>query len=214
MTDYPSAFRSFPRRIAGSGYEIALKEKLGAEEISRAVSCERHWGFSVDRNAKKLIGEDLRQEYRFLSDSVLKASSTNMYDNANVALERFIDNNPFLKSWWKWWEARRSHVFRAFKPGFNVAKSNLAEVHHSRWHHITAENLPLIQACREDVAESVKLKSRLEGYQVGAYKGGRGPSPTDPQRRRHLDQKKQAEAFCAELDDYVEREEELQLRKP
>ena len=197
----------------GGGFWASLKEKLGAEEISRAVSCERHWGFSVDRNAKKLIGGDLRQEYRFLSDSVLKASTMNMYDKAKIALERFIDNNPFLNSWWKWWEARRSHVFRAFKPGFNVAKSNLAEVDHSRWHHISAENLSLIQACREDVAESVKLKSRLEGYQDGAYKGGRGPSTTDLQRRRHLDQKKQAETFCKELDDFVERGEDLQLRE-
>lgn len=54
-----------------------------------------------------------------------------MYDKAKVELEKFIDKNPFLSNWWKWWDARRSHVFRAFKPGFNVAKSNLAGVHHS-----------------------------------------------------------------------------------
>ncbi|CAB3979812.1 Hypothetical predicted protein [Paramuricea clavata] len=126
----------------------------------------------------------------FLSLILLKASTKNMYDKAKAALEKFIDNNPFLNNWWKWWEARRSHVFRAFKPGFNVAKSNLAEVHHSRSHHIGAENLTLIQACREDVAESVKLKRRVE------------------------DQKKQAEAFCKELDDYVEKGEDLQLREP
>ncbi|CAB4027945.1 Hypothetical predicted protein [Paramuricea clavata] len=172
------------------GGGASLQEQLGTEEINRAVSCERHWGFSVDRNAKKLIGEDLRKKYRFLSDSVLKASTKNMYDKAKAALEKFIDNNPFLNNWWKCWEARRSHVFRAFKRGFNVAKSNLAEVHNSRWYHIGVENLTLIQACRKDVAESVKLKRRVEGYEVGAYKGGRGPSVVDLQRRRHVDQKK------------------------
>ena len=71
----------------------------------------------------------------------------------------------------------------------------------------------MIQACREDVAESVKLESRLEGYQDGAYKGGRGPSTTDLQRRRHLDQKKQAEVFSRKLDDFVERGEDLQLQE-
>ncbi|CAB4001638.1 Hypothetical predicted protein [Paramuricea clavata] len=160
----------------GGGFWASLQEQLGTEEINRAVSCDRHWGFSVDRNAKKLIGEDLRKEYRFLSDSVLKASTKNMYDKAKAALEKFIDNNPFLNNWWKWWEA---------------------------------QNLTLIQACREDVAESVKLKRRVEGYEVGAYKGGRGPSVADLQRRRHVDQKKQAEAFCKELDDYVEKGEDL-----
>ena len=89
----------------GGGFWASLKEKLGAEEISQAISCECHWGFSVDRNAKKLIGEDFKQEYCFLSDSVLKGSTMNMYGKAKIALERFIENNPFLNSWWKWWEA-------------------------------------------------------------------------------------------------------------
>ena len=106
-------------------------------------------GFSVDRNANKLIGEDVKEECKFLCSTVLKSSTRNMYDKAKVELEKFIDKHPFLSNWWKWWDARRSHVFRAFKPGFNVAKSNLAEVHHSRWHHISTENLTLIQACRE-----------------------------------------------------------------
>ena len=72
----------------------------------------------------------------------------------------------------------------------------------------------MIQACGEDVAESVKLKRRLEGYQMGAYKGGRGPSAGELERRRHLEQKKQAAAFCKELDEYVESGEVMQLRKP
>ncbi|CAH3163101.1 unnamed protein product [Porites lobata] len=198
----------------GGGFWASLQDNLGPEEVQRAVSCERHWWFSVDRNANKLIGEDVKEEYKFLCSTVLKSSTRNMYDKAKVELEKFIDKHPFLSNWWKWWDARRSHVFRAFKPGFNVAKSNLAEVHHSRWHHISAENLTLIQACREDVAESIKLKRRLEGYRLGAYSGGRGPSADELQRRRHLDQKKQAAEFCKELDDYVEGGEEMHLREP
>lgn len=94
-----------------------------------------------------------------------------------------------------------------------MPKSNLAEVHHSRWHHVGAENLTLIQACREDVAESLKLKRRLEGYRKGAYKGGQGPSATELQKRRHLDQRKQAEDFCKELDDYAQHNDDMQHRQ-
>ena len=72
----------------------------------------------------------------------------------------------------------------------------------------------MIQACREDVAESIKLKRRLEGYRLGAYSGGHGPSADELQRRRHLDQKKQAAEFCKELDYYVEGGEEMHLREP
>ena len=62
----------------------------------------------------------------------------------------------------------------------------------------------MIQACREDIDESIKLKRQLEGYQLGAYSGGHGPLANELQRRRHLDQKKQAAEFCKELDAYVE----------
>lgn len=197
----------------GGGFWASLQETMGPEEVTRAVSCERHWGFSVERNAKKLIGEDVRKEYLFLCDAVLKASTVNMYEKAREQLVCFMDNHSFLSSWWKWWESRRSHIFRAFKPGLNVPKSNLAEVHHSRWHHVGAENLTLIQACREDVAESLKLKRRLEGYRKGAYKGGQGPSATELQKRRHLDQRKQAEDFCKELDDYAQHNDDMQHRQ-
>lgn len=98
----------------GGGFWASLKEKFGSEEVNRAVSCERHWGFSVDRNAKKLNGEDVKEEYRFICNSLLKSSTRNMYEKAKIELEKFIDQYPFLKNWWKWWEARKSHVFRAF----------------------------------------------------------------------------------------------------
>ena len=198
----------------GSGFWASVHNNLGPEKVDRAISCERHWGFSVDRNAKKLLGEGNKQEYRVLHSAVLKSSTKNMYEKAKAQLETFIDKHPSLNNWWKWWEARRSHVFHAFKHGFNTPKSNLAEVHHSRWHHINAENPTLIQACREDVAESIKVKRQLEGYQMGAYKGGCGPSAADIQRRRHLDQKKHASAFCKELDEYVESGEVMELHQP
>lgn len=57
----------------GGGFWASLQETMGPEEVTRAVSCERHWGFSVERNAKKLTGEDVRKEYLFLCDAVLKA---------------------------------------------------------------------------------------------------------------------------------------------
>ena len=67
----------------------------------------------------------------------------------------------------------------------------------------------MIQACREDIAESIKLKRRLEGYRLGAYSGGCGPSADELQPRRHLAQKKKVAQFCKELYAYVESGDEL-----
>ena len=137
---------------------------------------------------RNLLEKTCKKEYLFLCDAVLKATTVNMYEKAREQLVPFIDNHPFPSSWWKWWESRRSRIFHVFKPGLNVPESNLAELHHSRWHHIAAENLTLIQACCEDVAENLKLKRRLEGYRKVAYKGGQGPSATELQKRHHLNQ--------------------------
>lgn len=71
---------------------------------------------------------------------------------------------------------------------------------------IGAVNLSLIDACREDVAESVKLSAALRSYGSGVYKGGQGPSSADFQKRRYSEQNKRAEAYIAELEKVVEGE--------
>ena len=49
---------------------------------------------------------------------------------------------------------------------------------------------------------------------MGAYKGGRGPSAGKLDRRRHLEHRKQAAAFCKELGEYVESGEVMPLLQP
>ena len=46
----------------GGGFWASQQDNLEPEEVQRAVSCERHWGFLVDRNANKLISEDVKEE--------------------------------------------------------------------------------------------------------------------------------------------------------
>lgn len=92
-----------------------------------------------------------------------KQSTKNMHDKAKAVLERFVDN-PFF------WKTGKNGG-KLFDPMFFMPlslvsmwqKNDSTEVNHSRWHHIGAENFTLIQACREDVAEHVKLERRLEG---------------------------------------------------
>lgn len=53
---------------------------MGLEEVIRVVSCERYWGFFVECNVKKFIGEDVWKEYFFLCDVVFKVLIVNMYE--------------------------------------------------------------------------------------------------------------------------------------
>lgn len=43
-----------------AGFGVSFRDILGLDEIDRVVSCERYWGFSVDRNVKKFLGEDVK----------------------------------------------------------------------------------------------------------------------------------------------------------
>lgn len=110
-------------------------------------------------------------------------------------MDEFIKTHTQLKSWWTWWEKRQGHVFRALKPCHNIPNANHAEFVHSRWVKI------IIDACREDVAESLKLAAALTVYGSGVCKGGQGPSSADLQKRRYAEQNKRADVYIEELDE-------------
>lgn len=95
-------------------------------------------------------------------------------------------------------------MFQAFKPLHNVPKTNHAEMGHSRWVKIGAVNLPLIDAFREDVAESVKPAAALRAYGSGALKGGEGPSCAELHKQRYAEQNKRADVYIAELNEVIQ----------
>lgn len=75
---------------------------------------------------------------------------------------------------------------------------------HSRWVKIGAVNLSLIDAFREDVAESVKPAAALRAYGSGALKGGKGPSCAELRKQRYAEQNKRADAYIAELNEVIQ----------
>ena len=181
------------------GFWASIANVQGEEDLQRSVSCEKHFDFTVKRHEKSLPGEDLKSEFRYLCKSVLTAETPLVYEKAAERMDDFVAAHNHLVSWWDWWQKRKSHVFRAFKPLHNTPKANHAEVGHSRWVKVGAVNLTLVDACREDVAESVKLSATLRAYGTGVFRGGGGPSAADLQRRRYAEQTKRADAYIDEL---------------
>jgi len=80
-----------------------------------------------------------------------------------------------LKGWVEWWHVRRHHIIRAWCPR-GVPSTNLAEVGHSKWAKQGPENLDLVTAAKEDVAESILQQKALDQFKVGLYNDGSGPS--------------------------------------
>ena len=203
--DGNSRFRPYGYMMDEAGaFWASIAAVQGDEDFQRSVSCEKHFDFTVARQEKTLVGEDVKSEFKFLCDSLQKAETPLVFQKASERMEEFIQTHSHLRSWWNWWQKRQSHVFRAFKPLHNVPKTNHAEMGHSRWVKIGAVNLSLIDACREDVAESVKLAAALRAYGSGAFKGGEGPGSAELRKRRYAEQNKRADAYIAELNEVMQ----------
>ena len=108
-----------------------------------------------------------------------------------------------VHNWWSWWEQRKHHVFRAFRPSLNAPRVNLAESGHSSWKNSGLVHLDLLDAARQDVAENLQLQSHLKQYEQGAY-SGKGPGKNALSKRNYAEQDKRAQAFSNELMQYIE----------
>ncbi|KAJ7391538.1 hypothetical protein OS493_017232 [Desmophyllum pertusum] len=198
--DYNSRFSPYGYMMDEAGaFWYSIANVHGEEDFQRSVNFEKQFDFTVVRHEKTRVGEDVKSEFKFLCDSLQKAETPLVFEKASERILVFARNHPHLQSWWNWWQKRHGHVFRAFKPLHNVPKTNHAEIGHSLWVKIGAVNLPLIDACREDVAESVKLAAAMRAYGSGVFKGGEGSSSADLRKRRYAEQKKRADAYIDEL---------------
>ena len=128
-----------------------------------------------------------------------------MFEMAKNRFELFQQKYPLkaLASWWAWWEKRKCHVFRAFKPSLNAPRANLAESGHSSWKNSGIVHLDLLDAARQDVAENLQLRANLRGYEQGTYSGGKGPSQSVSSKRSYAEQEKRAQDFSNELLEYM-----------
>ena len=141
----------------------------------------------------------------YVFKGILKAATPNMFEMAKNRLDMFQQKYPMkgLASWWTWWEKRKSHMFRAFKPSLNAPRANLAESGHSSWKNSGLIHLDLLDAARQDVAENLQLRANLLGYEQGTYSGGKGPSQRVISKRNYAEQEKRAQAFSNELHEYM-----------
>ena len=183
-------FRPHGYMMNEAGGFWASISNLQGEEDQRSVSCEKHFDFTVKRQGKSLPGEDLKSEFKFLCESVLKAETPLIYERAAERMDEFIAVHSHLQSWWDWWQKRKSHVFRAFKPLHNVPKASHAEIGHSRWVKVGAVNLTLVDACREDVAgrmcrecETLCNTTGLWDRHISRWKGPQCSRPSEAEIR-------------------------------
>ena len=158
----------------------AIQIVFGEAAVSKVVSCEFHFKQSVSRRSAKLHGTR-KTRFESLAHALLEANMVSVFEKKRAELNRFIKEKPgekqILAPWIKWWENRKTHIFRAFKNSLNAPRMNMAETGHSTWVKSGAVQLSLVDAARHDVGGNLRLEKTVKRFMEGSLKSsGRGPS--------------------------------------
>lgn len=106
-----------------------VKEVYGEDALKRAVSCEFHYKQSVRRQSTKLPAGEMRDQFETLGYALLEANTVSMFEKRRADLNRFLKEKrktEVLKHWLSWWDARKTHIFRAFKATSKNSKDEFS----------------------------------------------------------------------------------------
>lgn len=178
----------------------AIRDVFGEDALNRCKSCDFHYKDCRNRHRNKLTNEEDKEMFTAITDKILYSASTAVYNAALEDLMAFVSTSEtkHLKCWVEWWHARRHHIFRAWCPK-GAPSTNLAEIGHSKWARQGSENLDLVTAAKEDVAESILQEKTVHQFERGVYSGGSGPSMMERKEKTYREQVKSAHEYGESL---------------
>ena len=98
-------------------------------------------------------------------------------------------------TWLEWWDERKGHFARAYKP-VGASRANLSEVYHSSYATIASKGLCLVDAAYKDVVIALRLERSLELFGQGLKCQGAGPSGTKRRKKEFCSQSKRASEYA------------------
>ena len=120
--------RGFLVDEAGCNFN-GIKEVFGENGLSKACSCQFHFGLCLDNLLKKISGElaEIKVEVRDLGKAILNCNTLTYYNEIRSRLLVIGGVVPTVSNFVEWWHARRYHLFPIFR-GYSIASLNLATV--------------------------------------------------------------------------------------
>ena len=107
------------------------------------------------------IGESYRDEFYQIGCQLCNAPTVAKYNELKKLLLEFADIFPAIKPWLDWWDARKYHVFPAFRrfgyTGVTLAESGNAQIKRST-------SLWLLDAAKDDTTTMIIQCANLQKY--------------------------------------------------
>ena len=185
----------------------AIEHAFGCKFMERCISCEFHFKQSINRKMKDSMftnSED-REKFRNLTRKILEVQTEIQFKTAVTNLESFITEKKernLLSEWFKWWLARKEHIFRAFKDR-ECPKSNLSELIHSSWVTTKRTHMTLYEATIDDIVEHVTIKQILKPHGDGGFGGGTGPNFKELEAQKLARKERVSSQITASNDDAI-----------
>lgn len=158
-----------------SGANLAGMTRVFGQDFvdTRVLGCRFHFLNCVEK-AKNKIGEAHRLEFVKGCHALAEVPTVAQYKVQLAILWEICDMYPDSRHFLNWWDARRYHVFKAFRD-LDVPGMNLAEIGNSSWK--PKHGLSLVEAAKDDAASmTAQVGDYLRFRQGEAHNKGKGPS--------------------------------------
>ena len=138
-----------------------VKEEFGLEyAIEKLTSCQLHFKKDLLKQLSN-IGESYRDEFYQIGCQLCSAPTVAKYNELQKLLLEFADIFPAIKPWLDFWDARKYHVFPAFRrfgyTGVTLAESGNAQIKRST-------SLWLLDATKDDTTTMIIQCANLQKY--------------------------------------------------
>ena len=98
----------------GANY-CAIRKVFGLEfATSKVVSCQMHYKNDVNRASLK-IGDSYKDVFKNICHKMCSVTTVAEYNDRKKQLEEIANIFPQITSWINWWDARKYHIFPAFR---------------------------------------------------------------------------------------------------
>ena len=98
----------------GANY-CAIRKVFGLEfTMSKVVSCQMHYTNDVNRPSLK-IGDSYKDVFKNICHKICSVTILAEYNDRKKQLEEIANIFPQITSWINWWDARKYHIFPAFR---------------------------------------------------------------------------------------------------
>ena len=159
---------------------------------SRVLGCRFHFLNCVE-NAKNKVGPAHRQEFAEGCHDLQRVETVAEYQLQLARLMEIADMYPDSRHFLLWWDARRYHVFKAFRE-LDCPGMNLAEVGNSGWK--PKHGLSLVVAAKDDAASMTAQVGQYVRFRQGDYHNkGKGPTYLAKAQKAVKEQMCKARAF-------------------